>query len=283
MRTDPSAQLAAAGVLIALACGAVEYPARGVVRDVQPETGQVLIEHEDVPGLMPAMTMNFDVADRALLAEIEPGQTIDFRIAHRGSAYVITRIEPIGRSGGAADAGPAGDAGVAGSRFDRLRGVDDPAPEFSLQDQNGDRFALSALRGRAVLLDFVYTSCPGPCPIQTGTHVEVQRRLSPGLRDRSWFVSVSLDPLRDTPGALRDYARARGADLANWSFLTGPPEEVASVVRAYGVGTLREPDGQIDHMVVTYLIDPRGRVAKRYLGLDHEADELARDLGSLLD
>jgi protein SCO1 len=158
----------------------------------------------------------------------------------------------------------------------------DPAPPFHLTNQYGDSVSLTDLRGKAVLLDFIYTHCPGPCPILTGLHAGVQRRLDPALRPRVQFVSVSLDPIRDTPVALRQYAKNRGADLPNWSFLTGPPGEVEAVIKAYGVGSARQADGIIAHLVVTFLIDGEGRIAHRYIGLE-EVDPavLRRDLEAL--
>jgi protein SCO1/2 len=157
----------------------------------------------------------------------------------------------------------------------------DPAPDFALTDQDGKPVTLASLHGRVVLLDFVYTSCPGPCPILTSKHVALQKALPEAERARVRLVSVSLDPARDTPEALRRYASARGADLAGWSFLTGPPPDVSAVVESYGVGTIAKPDGEIEHVVVTYLLDPDGRIAKRYFGLEHDTDELLRDVTSL--
>ena len=106
----------------------------------------------------------------------------------------------------------------------------------------------------------------------------VQRGLSTELRERTHFVSISIDPARDTHEDLVAYGEARGADLSHWSFLTGPPDEVAKIVRAYGVGTLPTQDGEIEHVLATFLIDPRGRIVRRYIGLDHEPDEIAADL-----
>ena len=95
------------------------------------------------------------------------------------------------------------------------------------------------------------------------------------------FVSITLDPEFDTPAVLGDYARARGADLANWSFLTGPPDEVADVVKRFGVGTLRSADGQIDHVVATFLVDPQGRIEQRWLGLENGAEERRAEIAEL--
>jgi protein SCO1/2 len=247
------------------------YQAHGIVRDVEAEAGQALIEHDEIAGLMPAMTMSFDVPDRELLSTLAPGQVIDFTVEHTGSSYRVVE---------ATITGQAGSAGSSGG-FDDLVAVLDPAPAFELTDQNGNPLALASLRGKLVVLDFIYATCPGPCPMLTSAHVTLQRMLPPALRERTRFVSISIDPLRDTPPALRAYGLSRGADLTGWSFLTGPPETVAEVMRGYGVGSIRRPDGQIDHLVATFLIDGEGRIAQRFIGLEHEPETLLRALEGL--
>ena len=255
---------------LAAACGpaAVRRAAHGTVVDVARDERQVVIEHDDIPGLMPAMTMNFEVPDPALLETLAPGQVIDFEVEFDGHAYRVVAASVRSQRP------PPRDAPTLGQVLD----LGHPVPELSLVDQDGRPASLSALRGRFVLVDFVYTSCPGPCPILTGVHVEVQRRLPPALREGMRFVSISLDPERDTPERLRAYAEARGADLASWSFLGGPPEAIDAALRAFGVGKSPGKDGEIDHLVVTFLIDPEGRIARRWVGLDHEADEILADL-----
>lgn len=258
------------GLVLACGGGVEHHVARGVVRDVNLEYGQVLIEHEDIPGLMPGMTMSFDVPDRALLEGLARGQAIEFTVEFDGHSYRVVEARVL-----------AEDAAAAGGGLSALAGVRTPAPEFSLVDQAGEPVSSQALRGRVLLVDFVYTTCPGPCPILTSSHVSLQRALSPELRERTRFISVSLDPEHDTPEALRAYAEARGADLSHWSFLTGPPDAVAALVAAYGVGSLRQPDGTIEHVVATFLVDAEGRVAERFVGLEHGTDELLRALERL--
>jgi protein SCO1/2 len=263
----------ALGLALAAACGGGDlYEAEGTVTEVRPDLRQLVIDHEDIPGLMPAMTMNFDVADPALLERLAAGDRIRFRLAHEGNAYRVVAADKIGEAGSAGRAGATSLAGVAPEA--------EPAPPFELTDQDGAPRSLASLRGKAVLLDFVYANCPGPCPILTGTHARAQKVLPAEARGKVWFVSVTLDPERDTPEVLRRYAVARGADLASWSFLTGPPEAVEQVITRYGVGKLPAPNGEIQHVVVSFLIDPEGRIAKRYFGLEHHGDDLARDLAA---
>jgi protein SCO1/2 len=258
-------------LLLAMACAAREYEGRGVVRDVRLDDAQVVIEHEEIPGLMEAMTMSFDVPDRALLERLRKDTLIEFTLRRAGHSFQLIDFEPVR-------------AGVSGSgaALSALAEVRDPAPDFDLIDQNGRPLRSADLRGKAVVLDFIFTHCPGPCPILTSSHVTLQRLVPEAVRDRTRFVSITLDPARDTPEALREYAAARGADLSGWSFLTGPVERVEAVVRAYGVGKVIEEGGEVVHTVATFLVDPDGRIAQRYLGLEHEPQAVLGDLLQLL-
>lgn len=246
------------------------YEARGVVEAVMAEDRQLVVAHDPIEGLMPAMTMSFDVADPSVLEGLVPGQTIVFHLEAKEGRYRILDARVVEEGGAAGRSG-------GGARLDPAEAAE-PAPAFHLEDQEGRPVALEDLRGKVVLLDFIYTHCPGPCPILTSTHVRVQRTLPEAVRERVHFVSISLDPARDTPEALRDYAAAHGADLSDWSFLTGETEAVDAVLRAYGVGATPGEGGEIVHVVATYLIDAEGRIAERYVGLEHHADDLRADV-----
>ncbi len=244
--------------LVALGCGREDggpglYPAQGTVESVDAENAQVLIDHGDVAGLMPAMTMNFAVPDEALLSRLAPGQVVDFEIRFTGRSYEVASARVVGVAPAEAGWRRLGDGLV------RTR----PAPPFSLIDQAGRPVSLASMGDKVVVLDFIYTECPGPCPVQTANQVDLQRRLPAALRDRVRFVSISLDPDVDRPPVLERYATARGADLSNWSFLTGERAEVEALVRAYGVGSLRQPDGTIDHTLITFVVHD-GRVIDHF-------------------
>lgn len=266
------ALLACALLALSSGCsGGRVYEGHGVVHEVDVVNGQAVIEHDEIPGLMSAMTMRFDVPDPAVLARMSPGQHIEFDLEVTEQSYRIVAVRGAGSRSGASRA-----PSLASMRRER-----DPAPGFSLIDHEGKRVSLGDLAGEVLLVDFIFTRCSGPCPILTSRHVELQRLLSPGVRERVHFVSISLDPANDSPEALAAYARERGVDLSGWSFLTGPEAEVAEVVRSWGVGTLRAPDGNIDHAIATFLVDARGRIARRWLGLEQTAAQMRDEIAAL--
>ncbi len=156
------------------------------------------------------------------------------------------------------------------------------APEFSLTTQNGMRLALSDLRGKVVAVTFIYTSCADTCPLLTAKMANLQARLSADFGPKVFFVSISLDPERDTPEILRRYAQAHGANPAGWAFLTGTPAEIREVARRYGIYYRKTPRGDVDHTFLTSLIDQSGILRVQYLGVRFDPDELLRDLQTLL-
>jgi len=250
--------------------GPGRYSAHGVVEDVDLANGQILIDHEDVEGLMPAMTMNFAVTNRSLLEKLAPGQVIDFKIHFTGRSYEVI------------DAVVVGDAGGEAGWFRLREGLvrTNPAPPFDLIDQAGRAVSLESLGDKVLIVDFIYTSCPGPCPVQTSLQVELQRKIPDALRSEVQFVSISLDPEFDRPEVLEGYAIARGADLSNWSFLTGPTDHVADVVRRWGVGSVRTEEGTIDHTLVRFLVQD-GLVIERYWTSEGRADAVLDDVTAL--
>jgi protein SCO1/2 len=110
-----------------------------------------------------------------------------------------------------------------------------PAPEFTLTTQDGRRLSLKDLRGKVVTVTFIYASCTDTYPLLTAKMAGLQEKLGDEFGATVYFASVTVDPERDTPEALRRYAEAHGAKPAGWAFLTGTPTEVREVARRYGV------------------------------------------------
>jgi protein SCO1/2 len=97
------------------------------------------------------------------------------------------------------------------------------------------------------------------------------------------FVSITVDPERDTPKILKNYAKAFGADPIGWYFLTGTVDEVRNVERSFGVYAAKAPDETVDHTFLTSLIDTEGNLRVQYLGYRFDQEEFKRDLLSLVD
>jgi protein SCO1/2 len=157
-----------------------------------------------------------------------------------------------------------------------------PAPDFALTSQDNQPVTLQDFRGKVVAVTFIYTSCPDTCPLLTMKMAQVQDDLGPRFGTKVAFVSITVDPERDTPEALKDYAEAFDADPAGWAFLTGPPAVIRDVVRSYGGFASRTEGGDVDHTFLTSLVDPSGVLRVQYLGARFDPDEFRRDLLSLL-
>jgi protein SCO1 len=142
-----------------------------------------------------------------------------------------------------------------------------PAPDFTLTTQSGNTIRLADLKGKVLLVSFIFTTCNGSCPATTHRLGQVQEALK--AQDlwkggRVHFLSITLDPRRDTSEVLRNYQHLYDADPAHWSFLTGPPEQVEKAVAAWGMWARPAANGQLDHPSRVFLVDGRGRVREIY-------------------
>src|ERR1700733_11624437 len=116
------------------------------------------------------------------------------------------------------DAGPGGGYAV-------LDSSDCLAPT-ALLDQHGQQVSLADLKGKPVLFDFIYTSCPGECLMLTQRMKRIANALGPELGNQVRLVSITVDPEHDQPKQLLEYATNQAADMKGWLFLTGTPAEV---------------------------------------------------------
>jgi protein SCO1/2 len=171
-----------------------------------------------------------------------------------------------------------------GSEAVSYRGAELPerpvATGFTLRDENGKLVTLSGLRGNWVLLTFLYTWCPDVCPVIAGNlnaalRTPVAKRM--GLR----VLSVSVDPARDTPAAVRTYVRDHRL-LPTFRWLLGTRAELARVWDAYDIAVLPGPKKTVSHSAIQILIDPEGHERLFYDAEVQTADVVA-DLRTLED
>jgi protein SCO1/2 len=156
------------------------------------------------------------------------------------------------------------------------------APDFELVDQRRRPLSLIDLRGKVLVIGFIFTTCSDTCPIVTAKLAEIQRGLGADFGVRVRFLSISVDPLTDTPERLRTYAAKFGADVPGWSFLTGAPSQIDELVHRFGAYARRAESGAVDHLNLTSLVDARARLRVQYLGYRFKVGEMLTDLRALL-
>ena len=157
-----------------------------------------------------------------------------------------------------------------------------PAPEFTLTNQDTKRVSLKELRGKVVAITFIFASCADTCPLLTAKMAGIQNRLGSDFGPKVYFLSITVDAERDTPGALKRYAEAHKANPAGWAFLTGTSAEIRDVAKRYGVYYKKTPRGDVDHTFLTSLVDQSGTLRVQYMGVKFDPDEMLRDLQSLV-
>lgn len=251
------------GLILALSLPASaadrEFTVRGVVRRAFHE-GTITVQHEDIPGFMPAMTMPF-FTDETEARGLVPGDRVEFlfRVGDKSRASAFRKI-------GAADAPPE-PATSPSRRAARVR-PGDSLPAFQLIDENGAPLTMGNLRGHATVLTFIFTRCPVPefCPLLGKKFQELQDVLARRNDDRTRLLSITLDPDYDRPDVLRAYARSLGADARRWTFATGDGEEIRKLKQQFAVHAERSAAGSLDHTLATALINSDGRLVEIWRG-----------------
>jgi protein SCO1 len=154
--------------------------------------------------------------------------------------------------------------------------------QLELEDAEGASFSLAEYEGKTLLLAFVFTHCPSACPMQTARMARVEELLPADLKERSAFVSISIDPRRDTRDKLKQFARAHRAQSTHWRFgLTQDSGALEALLARLSVKVERQADDSIRHEMSVLLIDARGRVVQRYLGDSFDEARVARELAAV--
>jgi len=148
-----------------------------------------------------------------------------------------------------------------------LSGEFGKAPSFELVDANGAPFSSESLRGKVWLVSFFFTSCESVCPMVIGKMGNLFESAPRGMH----FVSVTIDPTRDTPPELKKYAERFDADPRRWHFLTGAPDVVRAVVTDGFKVTMPTGEHDLDrHSVRLILVDQAGDIRGYFTSTDPE-------------
>lgn len=161
------------------------------------------------------------------------------------------------------------------------------APDFTLTDQRNAPFASTDLRGRAALVDFIYTHCTDACPTLSANMSQVQKKLDGEklLGSKAVLLSLTVDPMHDTPAALAEYGNQFGANPEAWKLLTGDWDQMYDVIAGFKVGTRAPrpaldappPAGdEISHTTRVVLVDGQQQVRAYIPGDQASPDEMVQ-------
>ncbi|HUQ95419.1 MAG TPA: SCO family protein [Bryobacteraceae bacterium] len=242
----------------------------GLVIEVHPEARTMVVSHQEIAGVMPAMTMPVRVSNARELRGIQPGAMIEFHLDNGVARRLRVRqaaneIEQEGRR-------------IALPRPREKVALGAGIPDFELTDQQGRTVKLSRLGSSVVAVQFLYTRCPMPevCPRLAATFARLQQRFA--TRHDLMLLSITLDPVYDTPEILSRYATTWRANYVSWRFLTGSEAQIRTAAGHFGVVYWPE-EGVITHTSTIGIVGRGGRLASVVEGLSFTA----RQLGDLIE
>jgi len=246
----------------------LHYAVRGKVVAVDATAGKIELDAESISGFMEAMTMSYKLADPTVASELHPGDRITATLLAEGSAddpvnmrltdiVVIAQAKP--------DYKPAMQYHVPA--------VGDAVPEFALLNQSGKRIRLGQFKGKVLVMTFIYTRCPlaDYCPKMSRNFAAIDKDLSGDkkLYAETHLLSVSFDPVYDTPKVLRSYGEAYTGrytkeTFAHWDFAAPEAAEMAKMEEFFCLGVTPGPSGSLQHSLSTVVVGKDGRVAAFY-------------------
>ncbi len=261
------------------------FTLQGQVQSLDAPRKLVIVKHEAITGFMPAMTMPYEVPEAKALDGLAPGDLIDAKLIVLSNGAHLADVRKVGSAPLEKPPVDAPDPPAASSGFELLKpGEAIPDGAFVNQDGKPQRFA--AFKGSPVVMTFIYTRCPLPtfCPLMDRHFAALQKPLKadPALQHVK-LVTVSFDPVTDTPAVLKKHAKSLDADLARWTFLTGDRDDVDQFAARFGVSVARALNDarDITHNLRTAIIGADGRLVKVYTGNDWSPDQVLADLKKL--
>jgi protein SCO1/2 len=259
--------------------GSERYSAKGLVIKVDKANNSIVLSCEKIPGYMEAMEMPFTVRDPRELADLKPGLMVKFTLVVTASSSYVEGIHIRYYEGVEQD--PLGArrlklmASVNAASPPKPLIVGSQAPVFTLIDQQNQKVSLSQFRGKIVAITFTYTHCalPNFCFRTANNFRLLQKRFSSNLGNDMVFMTVTFDPVHDTPEVMAKYGKSWNANYRGWRLLSGPKHDVDAVCDKFGISHWAD-EGLITHSLHTILLDRQGNVVADLEGNEYTADQL---------
>jgi protein SCO1/2 len=259
------------------------YSIEGKIIAVNKLDRTATINHKDIQGYMPGMTMEFKIKNDADLEIMKPGDQIT-------GTLVVSDISSW------VEINSITEGGAALTPTSVVPGEPKPGdsiPDYQLVNQDGKPIHLSQYAGKALALTFVYTRCPQPdqCTLMSNNFAAIDRELQkqPDVYAKSHLLTISFDPDYDSPKVMRSYGashteRYSDETFQHWEFATGSSDQVKGIAQFFGLRYFHDTESgedQVIHSLRTAVIGPDGKLVKLYRGNEWKPAEIISDLQSL--
>jgi protein SCO1 len=253
------------------------YDVRGRIVEIRNDGTRLLVDHEEIPGYMAAMTMPFDVRDVNEVEGLAAGDAVTFVYHVTPDGMWITDVAVVNSD--AVSTSPSADAEPE---------YDDPAEGsvYWLDDawttQRNASVRLADFEGKPVVMAMVFTHCGYACPMIVRDMKRIGARLPADQNEDVQYVLVSLDPDRDTPEQMQRFASAHRLDPDQWTMLRGTKSQVRMLAAALGIRYRQESDGQFAHSNLVTILDASGEIALQQRGLEVDGVAASETITRLL-
>ncbi len=262
------------------------YPLHGKVIAVNPSKKTATVEHDEIPGYMKAMTMDFPIHADWVWEDLKPGVEIRAELVVDETAPDPYWLENIGIIAAADPSKPV-------PVDERFASVGKEIIDFTLTNQDGKKVSAKDFRGKAWAITFIYAQCPLPnfCIRMSTNFSDAANKIKESeFKDKMALLSVSFDPERDSPEKLRKYGigylgNDPKANFDIWQLAVGSDKEVRPIADFFGLRYEVDQNNktQFNHSLRTAVIGPDGKVAKVYSGSEWTPDDLLAEMRSTLE
>lgn len=160
-------------------------------------------------------------------------------------------------------------------------------PQVELTNYNGEEFYFKDLKGKVLVVSYIYTNCPDICHMTSKKLNKLKAEFDSNAKKEIAFVSVTFDPTRDTPQILSEHMKKMKLDTENWYFVTGRRDRVYETLEVAGINPVPDEFKSKDSYTFNHrdrisLVDRDGQIRKHYKGSEFNQQELEGDIKTLL-
>ncbi len=260
-----------------------KYDLKGKVVSVNKAGKQAAIAHEEIPGFMSAMTMDFNIKDEEVLNELSPGAEVS-GILYVDNVNADSWLEIVNIV-----AAPRSDQKPLPVK-ENAATIGKEIVDFTLTNQDGKQISPKDFRGKVWAITFIYSECPLPnyCILMSKNFSDAANKIAAddNLKDKLRLLSISFDPKRDSPEKLKKYGlgylgeNSKAKDFKIWQIAVGEDEKIRKIADFFGLYyKIDEKDKtQFNHSLRTIVIDENGKIQKMFLGNEWKPEDLLREM-----